>query len=51
MKLLTLFAAVCLLGTTSCSQKLCPAYSKTNTEKQNTYAKDVMPNATSTARI
>lgn len=51
MKVLTFFAAVCLLGTTSCSQKLCPAYTKTNAEKQHIYAKDVAPNATSTARI
>lgn len=51
MKLLTLFAAVCLLGTTSCSQKLCPAYSKTNVEKQHIFAKDITSNNASANRI
>jgi hypothetical protein len=51
MKLLTLFAAVCLLGTTSCSQKLCPAYSKANVEQQHNFAKDVTTKTTSANRI
>jgi hypothetical protein len=34
----------------SCTQKLCPAYSKTDSVQQNTYAKEVMPNP-GTARI
>jgi hypothetical protein len=52
MKLLTLFAAVCLLGTTSCSQKLCPAYSKANVEQQHNFAKDdITSKTTSASRI
>jgi hypothetical protein len=51
MKIFALLAAVCLLGTTSCSKKLCPAYSKTDSVQQNTYAKDVSPSHSGVARI
>ena len=40
MKLLTIIAAVCLMGTASCSQKTCPAYSKGQKQAPTHYAKD-----------
>jgi hypothetical protein len=43
MKIFTFLAAVCLLGMSSCSQKTCPAYSKTDRVQQNTFAKEVTP--------
>ncbi|MDB5263640.1 MAG: hypothetical protein JWQ14_2923 [Adhaeribacter sp.] len=41
MKLLTIFAAVCLMATASCSRKTCPAYSKSNEQPPTHFAKDV----------
>ncbi|WP_190277506.1 hypothetical protein [Adhaeribacter rhizoryzae] len=41
MKLLTLIAAVCLMGTASCSQKTCPAYSKSKEQAPTHFAKDI----------
>ncbi|WP_170252691.1 hypothetical protein [Adhaeribacter aerolatus] len=40
MKLLTLIAAVCLMGTASCSQKTCPAYSKSKEQAPTHFVKD-----------
>jgi hypothetical protein len=41
MKLLTFIAAVCLMGMASCSQKTCPAYSKSKEQAPTHFAKDI----------
>lgn len=41
MKIFTFVAALCLIGMSSCSHKVCPAYSKTDSAQPNTYAKEV----------
>jgi hypothetical protein len=51
MKIFTFLAAVCLLGMSSCSQKVCPAYSKTDSAPQNIYAKELSPAQPGSARI
>lgn len=51
MKIFTFLAAVCLLGISSCSQKVCPAYSKTDNGQQNIYAKEMVPGQPGAARI
>jgi hypothetical protein len=51
MKIFTFLAAVCLLGMTSCSQKVCPAYSKTDSGQQNTFAQAVTPAHPGAARF
>lgn len=43
MKIFTFLAAVCLIGFSSCSQKVCPAYSKTDGVQHNTFAKEATP--------
>lgn len=50
MKIFTFLAAICLLGMTSCTKKLCPAYSGTESVKQNILAKEVIA-PTGTAQI
>lgn len=40
MKLLTFIAAVCLMGMASCSQKTCPAYSKSKEQAPTHFVKD-----------
>jgi hypothetical protein len=50
MKIFTFLAAVCLLGITSCTKKLCPAYSKTESQQHHTFAKEVATHP-GTARI
>ncbi|MGV3505575.1 MAG: hypothetical protein ACO1O1_17865 [Adhaeribacter sp.] len=39
MKIFTFVAALCLFGMSSCSQKTCPAYSKTDSAQPHIYAK------------
>jgi hypothetical protein len=51
MKIFTFLAAVCLLGISSCSQKICPAYSETDSVQQNMYAKELRAGQPGAARI
>jgi hypothetical protein len=51
MKLLTFFAAVCLMGMASCSQKTCPAYSKGKSHAPTHYAKNIVTSKADASRM
>jgi hypothetical protein len=50
MKIFTFLAAFCLMGMASCSQKVCPAYSKTDSVQHHPFAKEVTPANPGTTR-
>lgn len=51
MKPTSLLIALSMLALASCGQKICPAYSKSKTDKQEIFVKNTSTAKTQTSRI